>query len=446
LFFVTLALALAPARLTNLPWPGALLYNTAQVTAWLALLVFLTWTAGRPIRETWSGQLVPALSRAWERYGVQAQWLTVAFMAIAAAGRLAKGFYRLIWDQRDSGAVDLIGLYAQAQTWVARGAMFTTRHWVYPPASYPLAWLSFGWLTVPAARWWWALTTVAMLVVLALLALRATGVQAPRERLFWIVMVPALAATGVTIGNGQLSLHCLAASLAGLLLIVRRKSWPADLAGATLLSYALIKPTISAPFVILALAVARRLRPALLIGAGYGGLTWLAAWHLQRGPVELFSTWVVNLVSAGRFVRWLHLLGYDEWLLPIALLALATFGLWAVAFRRADIWALAGVAAMVARLSTYHRVYDDLLVFVPLVAVYRLVRAAPGPAQRNVAAGLLFVAALALALAPARLVELPAPVRLPYDVGRSISWVALLLFLAWSARKRPAPLEEITGT
>ena len=48
--------------------------------------------------------------------------------------------------------------------------------------------------------------------LLALLAVREIGAQSRRDRLFVILMILAVSGTGITIGNGQLGLHCVITS------------------------------------------------------------------------------------------------------------------------------------------------------------------------------------------------------------------------------------------
>ena len=45
----------------------------------------------------------------------------------------------------------------------------------------------------------------------------------------------------------------------------------------------------------------------------------------------------------------------------ISLILLGGLGAWVYRFRRVDVWLLIGVSAVIARLWTYHRTYDDLL-------------------------------------------------------------------------------------
>jgi hypothetical protein len=83
-----------------------------------------------------------------------------------------------------------------------------------------------------------------------------------------------------------------------------------------------------------------------------------------------------------------------------SVLIFAAFTAWAYRHRRADTWILLGAAAIVARLWTYHRIYDDVLLLLPMVALYRLARAEAPPRR---AAPVLFGLTWLAAMAPARL-------------------------------------------
>ena len=74
-----------------------------------------------------------------------------------------------------------------------------------------------------------------------------------------------------------------------------------------------------------------------------------------------------------------------------------------------DVWAQLGVSAIVARLWSYHRLYDDLLIVIPVIANYRTtVRGDLTQNQRLAADVLLFVSWLAL-LNPGFFLNSPYP-------------------------------------
>src|SRR3546814_1321292 len=90
------------------------------------------------------------------------------------------------------------------------------------------------------------------------------------------------------------------------------------------------------------------------------------------------SDWSSDVCSSdlgyGNLHFWLGQLGLRDWIFPASGLAFALHGLWAWRHREADLWVRIGVAAIVARLWAYHRVYEDLLLVLPLIALYRLAR------------------------------------------------------------------------
>ena len=54
-------------------------------------------------------------------------------------------------------------------------------------------------------------------------------------------------------------------------------------------------------------------------------------------------------------------------------------GVWLYRHRRVDLWLQLGVIAVVARLWAYHRLYDDVLVVLALVALFRIATGVDGP-------------------------------------------------------------------
>ncbi len=68
-----------------------------------------------------------------------------------------------------------------------------------------------------------------------------------------------------------------------------------------------------------------------------------------------------------------------------------------------------GVAALIARAATYHRWYDDLLLLLPLIALFRLAKMEGQSPRVAVGAGALFGALWLSLLAPGALYVLPPP-------------------------------------
>jgi len=69
---------------------------------------------------------------------------------------------------------------------------------------------------------------------------------------------------------------------------------------------------------------------------------------------------------------WLEAAGLSKWMLPASLFMFGLAGLWTAIYRWACPWILLSVAAIVARLWVDHQVFDDLLLWIPLIALFRL--------------------------------------------------------------------------
>jgi hypothetical protein len=136
----------------------------------------------------------------------------------------------------------------------------------------------------------------------------------------------------------------------------------------------------------------------------------------------------------------LYTLDLAKWSLPASALVFVLLGFWLHRYGRADVWVRLGVTALVARLWIYHRLYDDLLVILPLVAVYRLACAGTTPVPRKTAAGLLVAVSLVVMLIPARLHTAAFPWWMLFNESHLAVWLVLLCFLhREAARQRCAP-------
>jgi hypothetical protein len=250
----------------------------------------------------------------------------------------------------------------------------------------------------------------------------------------------------VTIGNGQLILHLLPGLVTGLLVLaptnVQAWRW---LCASALIMLALVKPNVAAPFFWLAMFVPRKPWPAVVVFAGYIALTaaaltfqplpWnrlLTAWSEQ---VQAGSTRWAGTLGYGNLHSWFAVTGWESWNTPASLLLLLALGVWTFWYRRVDSWILLGVAGVVARLWTYHGIYDDVLIVLPIVALFRIAYRRSAVTQHKIVAGILLTATVAGMLCPARLLLLPPPVGWVFTGGHAVLWLGLLLFLGLEARR-----------
>ena len=403
----------------------------------------------------------------WNTHGSMLMRIAIALMVSVSIAWLGYQFWRLLWQQdpiwptSPSGSVDLNNRYRELHSWFAgeKGIMRP-----YPPASYVILWPLVGWLPFTPVKWLWAVTTVVALAWLIYLVVKESGANKTLERVFVSLMPISMYATGATIGNGQLIIHILPALLAGLLLLhMRNCTFREELLAVALIIFALVKPNASVPFLWIALFVSGRFRPALLIGLGYIAIT-LYALSFQELPefklllpqlsespldiltltipksLEIISNLPTNSATWAQSDRYSDLpvllvtLGLSEWILPVTLLILAAQGLWTFRYRNRDIWLLLGVAAIVARFWTYHRWYDDLLILLPMVALFRIAKKGTSANGRDVVAGVLLAITLLATLAPGGLYLFPPPWNSLYAVGQSVIWVIVLIFLLDHAR------------
>jgi hypothetical protein len=384
----------------------------------------------------------------WTRNRAAVLHASVALLAAVAAAKLGTELYRLVADPGFTGAIDLRLRHTEVRQWFAGLPVYTAfSRIMYPPQAYAVLWPLLGWLELAAARWLWAGTTVAALVWLCRIAVRESGAHSAGRAAtaLAITMVLSMNAVGVTVGNGQLSIHVVTALAAGLLLLRRPDAgWSSDLAAAALLLFAAIKPTLTVPFVWVVLVTTRRVRPLALTAVGYILLTLLAAQFQPEPAHVLVRQWLaqdspVFGTGYGDVQSLLALLGRDSWAMPLAALLLSALGVWTWRHRHADVWILIGVAALVARFWMYHRVYDDVLILLPMVALFRIaVGHSPDVTQHatRAYAGTLLGIAIVAMLAPARLETASTPLNWLFIGGHVAVWLVMLAFLAAAAERR----------
>ncbi len=330
--------------------------------------------------QAWGG----GLSRRW------LGWLVVAGLAGLASGWLGYQFWRLavgqepIWPGSPPGAFDLRQRWTETTAWFAGQPVYgSVPTAVYPPASYAMLGVLHAGLPFDLLRLYWAGVSILALLLLGWLAGLAVGGQARSAPVWMARLLPAaMYAAGAGIGNGQLTVPVLAALLLAVSLLdlppTARLSARREWAVAGLILLALVKPTVAAPFFWLPVVRHRTWPVAAGIVAGYLGLTWMAC-ALQAGtPIAVLAAWRLagaqTLVDPGyaNLAAWARMGGLDDLAGQAAgLLLLAATGMWCWWHRDDDIWRLAAVCALCARLWTKHHWYDDLLLLPVVVALLR---------------------------------------------------------------------------
>ncbi len=388
------------------------------------------------------GEIAHRLRERWATHGSQLLLIAVVLTAIGMSLRLLYFLPEMLWDYSLRSASDLRMRHVEVHTWFAGLPVYgAVESADYPPASYAILWPLLGWLPLAPARWLWAVTTLLGLGFLAYVCVRESKVSAPVQRLLMALLPFSIYPTAVTILTGQLGVYVLSALVAGLLLLrYGQGRWWEDLLASALLVASLVKPTLAAPFFWLVLIVPGRLRPAMLVSVGYAALTLFAATFQKAGLLALMQGWRgqesnIRIVDGHtNLSKWLAVIGLTELILPVALAALLGLGVWVWRHRRVDFWLLLGVVALVARLWVHHRLYDDLLMLLPMITLFRLARKSPSPDGSDLTAGLLLAALLAAMLAPGEMLfELQGVWRFT-QIGLGAIWLTVLVFFINQAR------------
>ena len=306
---------------------------------------------------------------------------TAVFLALLGIVTLVVKLWRLVGDPGPLGAIDIKILYNFTRSWFDGIPIYErppTAGVTYPPASFAILWPAYGWVTLDRARALWAVVDLAALVALSGLFWRAVRSGGRLAQLCAALAPFSMPALADALGIGQLTILVLPLTVGAILLAARENPvWRRDIVAAAMFVCALVKPSLVAPFFIPLLIVPRRARPAALVVAGYGLLTWLASRFQSSSLPTQLRGWLTQThgnsgAGYGNVQDWLFQLGWSNAFPALALVLLAALAIFTWWCRRIDVWLLLGVTAIVARLWTYHRVYDDGLLIVAMVATARL--------------------------------------------------------------------------
>jgi hypothetical protein len=247
------------------------------------------------------------------------------------------------------------------------------------------------------------------------------------------------ASAGIRVG--QIATHVMPPLVVGILFMQRSlqpPNWMRDVLAATLVIFALVKPTVSAPFFWLVCFMPGRWRPVLLVSVGYLALALLAVQYQEGDLLTLHGDWLshagTQLTTRGNASvhTWLEAAGLSDWMLPASLLLFGITGIWTAIYRQACPWVLLSVAALVSRFWVDHQLFDDLLLWIPLIALWRLARLEPTQWIRVVSALLFGLNWFAL-MAPARFYMNPLDtVAVPIQTA---IWIGTLLFFGMLAHR-----------
>ncbi len=402
--------------------------------------------AGRDSR----GSRLQPIRSIWSRRRSALLGLAIALMAAASALRLPSAFAVLA---RAGFRGDIPTIFNDlVPRWFAGLPVYAYSYLaVHPPATYALLWPVFGPLDLDTARWVWMALSIAAIGALVFICIRESLADSAAERLFAALMPLCMYATFFVARTGQFGIVVLAPLIGALTLMKRETpSWSRDAAAAALLLLALVKPTVAAPFMWIALFLPGGLRPALIAAIGYIALTVVALSFQPENPVTLFRAWqerTQELAATGgsaNLHRSMTRFALEKWLLPVSLTLFASLGWWTYRNRKADLWLLIAVAAIFARLWTYHRQYDDVLLLLPAIALFRVAKRAEPGNDADVKSGVLLALMAAAWLLPISLI-ISARFHFLVFAPMVLLWIATAIFLARQARAGALRLQKSTG-
>lgn len=396
--------------------------------------------------EHWASEL----RATWDVHRKPILRMAVGLLSLYAALKLGDEFRRLIFETGRGGAIDLRLLQNFVIAWFDGRPVYSEfSNAAYPPASFALLYPFIGWLDFNSARLLWAITTIAVLGGTSHLLVRASQAVTLPDRALVVLMLLAMNGTGVAVGNGQLGLHTLFA-----LLVVFFALAPGphalgrDLVAVAFFILALVKPSISVPFGWLVLFWPRGGQRIFLVAVGYIALTVCAA-SFQTVPLDLLlrdelarGAKMVSTYGYANLDVWLTNLGLGEWSLYASGLALAGLGAWIYVYRHTDRWILVGVSALVARLWMYHWSYDNVLVVLPMIALFRIAKRDWDGIWGTLAGTLLAINIGAMLFLASWEFGAP-PWSWIFVWGHSLVWTADLIFLMAMTRRQPAECPSV---
>jgi hypothetical protein len=316
-------------------------------------------------------------------------------------------------------------------TQLADGADVTERHGVLDqsgqtPWTYPLQMAVYPPVPVRAGRLYLASLDIAALILIAWAAdryARRNGVS-PAGRTATALSVVAVSAIDSTMTTGQNSLVINAGLFVLLLALEHPAALPWDVAAGLGLAVAMLKPSTGALFVIAPLA-ARRLRPVMICAAIVTAGWVFSAWWVHLSPLyqlRQFNAATLNVITQGANVLLHAVRAVTSDTFARNALGLAGLGAAvAVAWRMRPVsFATFSMLAIIARLFTYHRRYDDVLL--QFVVIQLCVLAWTEGASRRWTAGWL---------AAGLTVWLPYSLYVPTgaQVAQVVCWLACLALL-----------------
>ena len=119
----------------------------------------------------------------------------------------------------------------------------------------------------------------------------------------------------------------------------------------------------------------------------------------------------------------------DDYLKEITFSLLMLLGLWIYYHRGINIWLLISVCSLFAYFWTYYRWYDDIIILIPIITLFRMTKAIHFSEKTKLLSGLLLVISIILSIAPGGHYLFPGPFDDLYIYSQFIAWISVFAFL-----------------
>lgn len=89
----------------------------------------------------------------------------------------------------------------------------------------------------------------------------------------------------------------------------------------------------------------------------------------------------------------------------------------------------------VNRFCTYHNMYDDALILLPMICLFRIASCSEKETTNDMIAGGLLALTVIVMILPARMIHFRSPWQYVFTLGHTIVWLLVLPFLVQCIRK-----------
>ncbi|PSF37633.1 hypothetical protein C7H19_08750 [Aphanothece hegewaldii CCALA 016] len=350
---------------------------------------------------------------------------------------LIKGFYHLIFVNDIESAKDLLARWLEQQ-YIYRGqypyyARPGTPNVIkelgpvlsggYPPWAFFTGFIFFPNFSWPVTRIYFAFLNVISLIVLAVFSYSITAPKNKAQAFFSVASSLAISTACTTLKVGQYGL-IINALLIGAFWLYQNKKY---IWTGLFLGLALAKPNISAFYFLIFLA-RRQFKVIVMFFSFIIVEIFLILFITRMQPVNIFNNFIQQLnyfVLKGTSL--LNLLSFNQ-NIPPNLLVFLLGGVSFISllmvfylFRNVSLLTLFAISCLIARLVTYHRTYDDVMLVFLLLAFLKITYRNP----QTTTIVIFIVLGLSLWL-PAGM----TPLLYPYwTIFQFIIWVIALVYL-----------------